>query len=69
MNGTPPQEAVHIICGSINRTTADSGASTAGDVVLPDMLFSSLAKHSETHPFNVTINKKENFRHDLQIGQ
>ena len=62
-NGTPPQEAIHIICGRINRTTAVPGASTAS--CPRDVVF----KFTETHPFNVNFTKKENFKHDLQIGQ
>ena len=62
-SGTPPQEAIHIICGRINRTCTVPGNNTL------DCPRSAVFAFHESHPFDVDSQRTEHFKHDLQIGQ
>jgi hypothetical protein len=62
MAGMPPQEAIHIVTGRLNRTTSvpgDSQSSSPRETIF---------KFLEESPFFHT-SPPENFKHDLNVGQ
>jgi hypothetical protein len=63
-SNSPPQEAIHTICGRINRTTIVPGDHSS---VCP---WVSIFGYEERAPFIKESKKRfDNFNHDLEIGQ
>jgi hypothetical protein len=61
--GSPPQEAIHIVCGRVNRTTAVPGDSTLSSPR------SVVFKFNELNPFVPRSTRSFDFEHDLLVGQ
>ena len=63
LNGIPVQEAVHIVCGRLNRTVnvpGDSSFSSPRNVIFG---------YDEPRPFYNQHLTKTDFKHDLSVGQ
>ena len=62
-SGSPPQEAIHIVCGRINRTISVPG--NPESIAPRSVIFG----FDELNPFVPRSIKTFNFAHDLAIGQ
>jgi hypothetical protein len=62
-SGIPPQEAIHVICGRINRTCTVPGNNSL------DCPRSAVFAFTESHPFDMDSGRKEHLKHDLKVGQ
>jgi hypothetical protein len=60
---SPPQEAIHTVCGRINRTTAVPGDASS---MCPWL---TVFNYDDTPPFLFEGVKQSDFHHDLQVGQ
>jgi hypothetical protein len=63
-SGVPVQEAIHVVCGRINRTVSVPGAHSS-----PSSPHSVIFKYDELCPFLPHEHPDKSFDHDLVIGQ
>ncbi len=64
-SGSPPQEAIHTVCGRINRTVSVPSSDRLPFCTPHSVIFN----YNEPCPFTPRHPRDLNFEHDLKIGQ